>query len=122
MKKKSPQTALESLKAANRLLCRDKWIECDLALDRQGEKCSPRSPKAVYFCALGAVRHVDGPAEADAVGILRSTAASILKSYGAKDSSERPCNEDIFMINDEYGYREVKNMFKQAIKAAKDKH
>ncbi len=49
-----------ALKAA-KFLETQKWIRYSEALDKNGENCSPTSPKAVAFCAVGALRAVGTP-------------------------------------------------------------
>ena len=113
------KTALQNLVAANRLLQPKKWIKNELAQNCRGYECSPRNPKAHAFCALGAVRHINGPGEIKAVKILRQAARleilarnSDAKKFGYGDSP-------IFTVNDKIGFAAVKSMFRRAIKLAK---
>ena len=93
-------------------------IQHNFARDCDGIICSPRSPKAVAFCAWGAVIHANGPGEKKALKLLRFAAFQIRKER-YNESSGRPTNEDIFTVNDSYGWKDVKEMFRNAIKAAR---
>jgi hypothetical protein len=75
-------------------------------------RCSTKSKHATAFCALGAVQHVNGPAQRSATAFLREAAAVIT------GSGEPRMNEDIFIVNDEMGHPYVLKMFKLAIKRA----
>lgn len=112
------KSALENLQQANRLLRKNRWTERDLAVDCNGKSCTPRSPEAHAFCALGAVRHVNGPGERKAVDILIEAAkeelTAIYPGYLIFDNEN-----DIFTINDYNGYDAVKSMFRRAIRMAK---
>jgi len=114
--------ASQALAAARDLIRNEeRWVQNDLAVKtiykgtgyEQHRACSTKSPNAEAFCALGAVRRVNGPAEKSATAFLRQAAAKLL------DETDTPINADIFTVNDEYGHKETLKMFSLAIKAAK---
>jgi len=137
-------TKASEVLAAARQIIRDerRWTRHDLAvfykedLEHSGEvvasACAARVPKsgkskATAFCALGAVKFVNGPAERAAVKFL-ATAAAIdrgtvtLNSKTGKvipNLGDHPNMDDIFSINDESGHWHVMAMFKLAIKLAR---
>jgi hypothetical protein len=110
--------ALKTLRRAKKLIdTPDTWNEGDLAQTVEGEEISPRNIKAVSFCALGALRHANGPGEKVALKALRKAAAEELEDitgekFPVDDSS-------IFEVNDCNGFAYVHNMFDRAIKIAK---
>lgn len=114
------KTAVENLQAARKLL-RTRWITGDLAILEDGTECSPRNPKAHSFCALGAVRHANGPGEVKAVKALQIAARDILEAEGYfEDMYSRALrNGLIFEVNDSYGKNLTLKMFERAIKIAK---
>jgi hypothetical protein len=125
MKEKKYKKASEALAAAKALIGNKKrWIQGYLAARRIKpdvvKSCPTKSKHAEAFCALGAVKRVNGPAERAATAFLREAATAMLRKRGAHydDSQLR----DIFEINDsEKGraYASVMAMFKRAIRQAK---
>jgi hypothetical protein len=120
--------ASEALQAARQLISDTKrWTRNYLAIRKEdGLKivCSTKSKNAEAFCALGAVKHVNGPAERSAVSYLREAALRHLQSFGAeKESTTLAKNVHIFDVNDGQGkYRGHKNVMKifvDAIRRAK---
>ena len=114
--------ASQALAAARDLIRSEKrWTQNDLAVKtiykgtdyEQTKACSTKSPNAVAFCALGAVKRVNGPAEKSATAFLRQAAAKFL------DEADTPINEDIFTVNDVWGHESTLKMFSLAIKSAK---
>jgi hypothetical protein len=109
------KTALQNLKAARKLVTKH-WTTGELAIDCKGNECKPKSPKAVSFCALGAVQRINGPGERAAVTILAAAAAKWLKSRKKKTYGD---TDDIFEVNDTYGQKAAIQMFDRAIRLAR---
>jgi hypothetical protein len=119
--------ASEVLQAARQLI-RDihRWTTGDLAIrtDFQGRKssCSTRAKNAEAFCALGAVRRVDGPAQRSATAFLREAALRIQQSYGREIHTTKAVDDNIFAVNDTSvygGHKTVLRMFTNAIRQAR---
>jgi len=105
--------AVENLTKARKLIKdENNWTTGYLALDIDGNEVSPRSKKAVAFCALGAVRHIDGPGEKKAIKFLIEVANG-RTGQNYKDSTS------IFEVNDEGEHADTIDMFTQAIRLAK---
>lgn len=107
--------ASEVLEAARKIIRNEKrWVSHDLAVDAAGVTCPTTSKQAQAFCALGAVRRINGPQQRAATAYLRQ-AANVVS--GATES--RPTNDTIFHVNDTLGHPETLKMFQLAIKAAR---
>jgi len=117
--------ALETLEGARKLIRNPKrWVKNKYAVDKNGSPVKPTNKRAVAFCALGAVQHVDGPGEDLAIEILESAAREELISLGEIEddlNNQEPDEEMIFSVNDEFGRYYVLSMFRRAIKIAKSK-
>ena len=117
------KTALGNLTAAYRLLQRKgAWTQNSFAVDchyKELKDDNIRSGRAVAFCAMGAVRFIDGPGEKKAAELLSQAASKIL--YG--QSSRRLVEGDVFDINDgenkERAKKRVFRMFEKAIAEAR---
>jgi hypothetical protein len=122
----------EALKKALDILTRPgRWITGELAVsfdDGDPEKdcvqCSTKAEKktAMAFCALGAVRFVNGPAQKSAEGFLREAGKQIRyeKKYDQKYIDNIKADENnIFHVNDWMGFDATIEMFKLAIKNAR---
>ena len=75
------KTALGNLTAAYRLLQRKgAWTQKSLAVDCHYKELNDniRSGRAVAFCAMGAVKFIDGPGEKKAAELLIQAASKIL--------------------------------------------
>lgn len=81
---------------------RQNWIQGNMAMDARGSLVDADDPKAVRFCSLGVLRHIDGPAEQDAVNELEKAAHSKFR-------------DSVIGVNDGYGYADVITMFQAAI-------
>ena len=122
--------ASDALQAALGLFRNPKrWTQGHLAIS-DGYACSTKSKNAEAFCALGAVKRVNGPAEKSATAFLREAAKQILidsKMYPVVAITEKPKNEHIFTLNDyvedspnsNKTLNKVRKMFRLAIKNAK---
>lgn len=109
--------ASNALKAAKKLISNSKhWTQEDWAVtyrDGHRRRCSPKSPHAEAFCALGAVKRVNGPAEKSATAFLQQAAETITGCHRVLRN-----NNNIFTINDTKGHEATMEMFTRAIKAA----
>lgn len=123
--------ASQALAAAKELIRPMKrWTQGSLAVkfigkgdDRQTLACKTKAKKAEAFCALGAVKRINGPAERAATAFLRQAASAMQGDFALQSET------DIFEINDEgegsgrvavaRSHRRVLRMFDRAIKAAK---
>ena len=112
------KTVLDTLRKAKKLLQKH-WIEGDFAENKAGESVSPRSPEAVNFCSIGAMRHVDGPGEAEAMKFLRR-AAKRINIDNEEHGSAEATNSAIIHVNDSIGKPAVMDMFQLAIELAKE--
>lgn len=126
------KSALANLEAARKLIRPFKhWTVGQLAVrpvdDGYGEvtlrECSPKNKNATAFCALGAVRHVNGPGEKKALNLLRIAALQIQVKDGEAGRDEKPRNDHVISINDledsKENHRRVLKLFSRAIKLAK---
>jgi hypothetical protein len=121
-KPKKFKKASEALAFALKIIRNPKrWVEGYLAVtderddDGDYKNCSTKSKYAVAFCALGAVRFVNGPAQKSAEGFLREAGKAITRP----DDDDTPEEQDIFDVNDNLGHEKAIQMFKLAIKKAK---
>lgn len=106
--------ASEVLEAARKIIRNEKrWTQQEFAVDDMGDSCSTRSKHARAFCALGAVRRINGPAQKSATAYLREAAKTLLNTTG------QASNDLIFHVNDSQGHTETLKMFGLAIRAAK---
>jgi len=117
-KYKKPSEALK--KALDIIRRPGRWITGELAVefDSEGNQhtCSTKAKNAEAFCALGAVRFVNGPAQKSAEGFLREAG----KIIGGFEHKERDADDnDIFHVNDSMGLIDTIRMFKLAIKNAR---
>ncbi len=88
--------------------------------------CNTKADCAIAFCAMGAVKRINGPAERSALAYLRE-AGLYVANQNAKatgrpiDKTKKPMNYHIFNINDgrQYGHKQVLKMFARAIRRAK---
>lgn len=108
--------ALEIISTPNR------WVRTAMAIttNKFGNKaeCGVKSKNAEAFCALGAVRFVNGPAQRSATAFLRRAAYNIRH---VADETTNPLmlrDDGIFSVNDNEGLAATKKMFRRAIKAA----
>lgn len=118
------KTALGNLTAAYRLLQRKgAWTQKSFAVDCHYKELiddNIRSGRAVAFCAMGAVKFIDGPGEKKAAELLSQAASKIL--YGQFRS---PVEDDVnvFGINDDENKARAKKrvfrMFEKAIAEAR---
>jgi hypothetical protein len=121
------QTALQNLEAARKLILpKKRWITDALARDKNGADCGVKSEAAEAFCALGAVKRINGPGEKKAIEILRKAAKEIIQNKRAKGLEDAPLsvfprNQSIFQVNDDYGRKDTLAMFRRAIALAKEK-
>lgn len=70
-----PCNVKQTLEAALKLLKGGKrWCRGSLAQDKDYTSVSPRQKDAYQFCAIGAMRHVDGKFEVPATRLLRQVA------------------------------------------------
>jgi hypothetical protein len=127
------KTALQNLEAARKLIRPfRRWTTNDLAIknvektefgDFKGVPCKPKNKHAEAFCALGAVKHVNGPGEKKAVNLLRIAALQMQIAEGDAEPTEKPANNHIFSINDadqdKENHRRVLRLFTRAIRLAK---
>jgi hypothetical protein len=119
------EKASQALQAARKLISdKKRWVRDYLAV-RKDEwmgrvACSTKSKNAEAFCALGAVKRVNGPAERAATAYLRQAALRYLQVNGTSDD-EKPVNKHIFKVNDNkrYGHKHVLKVFTNAIRRAK---
>lgn len=117
--------ASEALFAAKNLI-KDKrrWVQYALAV-KTGKgyfwetriliPCSTKAKNAVAFCALGAVKRINGPAEHEATVFLRE--AGLYIRY--KRPRRNPKTEDILFVNDIKGHKATMKMFHRAILQAR---
>lgn len=118
--------ASEALQAARNLI-RDtvRWTRGSLAVRHVGGylvECGTKAKQAEAFCALGAVKRVNGPAERSATAFLREAALHTLQSQGARPEDTKGANHHIFSVNDTErfgGHKSVLKMFARAIRQAK---
>lgn len=102
-------TVVETLKAARALIAApEHWVRNSWAMTADNRACQPTNPIAVKFCALGALRHVDGEHERNAEWFLEDASHTL-----------RPGATVIF-INDhpDFGHDQVLRIYDLAIKAA----
>jgi len=123
--------ASDALRAARDLIRnKNRWTTGDLAVkyrDNETHRCTTKSKDAVAFCALGAVKRVNGPAEKAAIAFLRAAGLHLRAQLASGESKvfytpEPPYtvgDQDIFSINDDYGHEYVLRMFSRAIRQAK---
>lgn len=127
--------ASDALIAAKELIKPIKrWTQGELAVKFVDEgyyegpvarRCSTSAKEAEAFCALGAVRRVDGPAERSATAFLREAAFTMIpKDQREREDYHRNSDSCIFEVNDGEtdkvkAHRRVLRMFNKAIKAAK---
>jgi hypothetical protein len=112
------RTAVQNLTAARNLI-RNHWAKNALAKDCNGKQCPVKSERAEAFCALGAVKRINGPGEKAAIKILRLAAKEELRARKKKFFSFN--NALIFTVNDSIGKKAVLSMFRRAIAIAKKK-
>jgi hypothetical protein len=116
--------ASEALAAAKKLIRPlSRWTKYQLAMRETEEKgefvsCRTTSKDAVAFCALGALRRVDGPVYRVARAYLREACKQIIDPHGYDVGNG---DNYIFKVNDRgsYGHESVMEAFTSAIKAAK---
>jgi hypothetical protein len=127
------KTALQNLEAARKLIRPfRRWTTNDLAIKNvekdefgnlTGVSCSPKNKHAEAFCALGAVKHVNGPGEKKALNLLRIAALQIAVAEGEADPTDKPNNDHVIRINDvdqdKETHRNVLALFRRAIRLAK---
>jgi hypothetical protein len=114
--------ASSALKAARKLIEDEKgWVQEYLAVStkespKTGDpvRCGTKSEHASAFCALGAVKRVNGPAERAAVAFLREAGRKILGDL----AHDKDNDQNIFDVNDDMGHKSTLKMFDIAIKAA----
>ena len=117
----------EALKKALDIIRRPgRWITGELAVghDELGDQvvCNTKAGRktAEAFCALGAVRFVNGPAQKSAEAFLREAGKIIYYEQKALSTPDRAGSDyDIFAVNDNYGLKPTIKMFKLAIKNAR---
>lgn len=115
-----------ALQAARALIRSEKrWTQGELAVrarryynafihDQPTVRCSTKAKNATAFCALGAVKRINGPAERRATAFLRQAGLKIVKNAVGEGS-----DQDIFAVNDDMGHEATLKMFTLAIRQAK---
>jgi len=113
------------LRAAKAKLTPETWAQGDYAFDADGNLCNPTSPKAVCFCAVGAVRSFDtNPKARIRAGVRRhtiirlaeerlDTAAEDIGGFTVMDPEKSPAA----WLNDHTDLPTVHRMFDMAIEA-----
>jgi hypothetical protein len=126
--------ASEVLDAARKVIRnKRRWITGNYAVDVNNESvgCQKKDKDrsyAVAFCAMGAVRFVNGPAEKSASQFLAMAAAiesknAVLKGkelvYADGTESYYPEEDDVTGFNDANSHKDALKMFARAIRMAK---
>jgi len=119
------QTARAALTAALKLIQKPgRWAQYEFAVNCDGVRVKKiRSKSSVAFCALGAVKFIDGPGEKKASRLLARAAYELIE--GDITDEDDVTEKSIFDVNDnkdvKTSRRQVIQMFKRAIAMAKDR-
>lgn len=92
------------------------WIQGQYARETpNGKTLSPRDGRAKCFCAIGALRHVDG-ATGHGDGVLMKAAEVLAKFAGAESADTH--SGRVMKFNDRASHADVLAMFDKAIAEA----
>ncbi|MGH9968499.1 MAG: DUF6197 family protein [Pyrinomonadaceae bacterium] len=114
MEHRTIRQAIKVLEKAKALIQLPKhWTQGEYARDSEDRGCHWLSPKAVKFCAAGALRRVAG-----SKGVNKTGGANFLTNAATQIAPNLPCPNYV-CVNDGWGHRAVLRMYRLAIALAK---
>lgn len=115
-------TVIKILRAAKAKLTPETWAQNDYAFDAAGDLCKPTSPRAVRFCATGAIESLNkNPNARSRTGVRQITLVRLAVSRlnaAAKGMGIATVPSPATWLNDHTDLATVHRMFDVAIETA----